>query len=186
MSPEPNNIHPRKRHFRFLRRRLPLQGIVGRKIDEREQRKEEGDWKPRQTAEGFMIEMGFPKEWSNDFLDRVTYYEPWLKERYEKVRCRFSRTGGLLRLIQQMSRDDEMELRQQARERRRLDSERQQALHIAQWWREDDGIATGDLIDVMAPLYPGESEEQMTEHMKSWSLKNRLAEHYAARRRIPQ
>ena len=31
-----------------------------------------------------MIEMGFPKEWSNDFLDRVTYYEPWLKERYER------------------------------------------------------------------------------------------------------
>ena len=48
------------------------------------------------------------------------------------------------------------------------------------------GSPPGDLIDVMAPLYPGESEEQMTEHMKSWSLKNRLAEHYAARRRIPQ
>lgn len=188
MSPEPINIHPRKARFRraISRQRDSLEGVIGRKFDERKRRQEEARWKPDQTALGFMQEMGFPEEWSKAFLNSITYYEPWLKERYEHLRCHFSRAGRLLLLLQRMSREDEADARQAVRERRRLSSERQQAQHIARWWKEDRQLAESDLMDVLRPIYPGQTDGYLLEQMKKWSLASRLEEHYRARRAIPK
>lgn len=186
--PNPANIHPRKARLRKLisKPAFELQGSVGRALREHWRKREERSWKPEQTALGFMTEMGFPVKWSKHFLSTVTYYEPWLKERYEHFRCHLSRTGRLWLLLQEMSRNDALNHLQIAREQRRKDSERRQAEHIAQYQRENFDIVDGDLLDVMRPVYPGKPDSYLLARMHEWTLNDRLMKHYAARRRIPK
>lgn len=178
--PQAPSIRPKRRWSIFSRARS-LEGMVGRHLKER--RAEEERYSGLTTRQ-VLEQMGFPAEWSERLLARITPYPPWLKERYDHIRWHLSKNGRLLLMIQQMSRNEVIEAIQKAREARRIASEMEQAAHIREWWREDRELAENDLIDVMSPLYPGESIEFLLKRMEDWSLRSRLREHYAQRRRM--
>ena len=182
---------PRKRQWKI---RLPFHGVISKKLASREESELHGfkfARPPVQTAFEMMLEMGFvgtsasgvPRDlWSLRLLDRITRYRPWLQERWDHTRWRFSRAGRLLLTLQRMARQDRFDRLDQAREQRRIQSERDQPIHMAQHWAEERAIIDGDLMDVLRPIYPeGTTDAFLHAEIATWTKKERLRRHYAER-----
>jgi len=187
MSPQTRNVKARRRKKAHVASSgPPLLGIIGRKLEEQEDDREwRGVPEPRITAKEFMLDMGFPEPWIDEFLVRIRPYDPWMRERYVNLRLNLAgRTGRLLQMIRDMSREDERDERATARELYRVTSEKEQRVHITEWWQDEHRIADKDVIDVMRPLYPGKSDAFLQERMKEWGLKHRLGVHYEQRRKV--
>lgn len=168
---------------RYQHKHLPLEGVLGRRIEEREERREDR-WKERMGAMKFMIGMGFPEDRASRLIANLTPYHPWLQERWNGLRWSFSRTGRLCKTIQRLAREDVLIARQSSREERRRRSEREQSEHIGSYWQEARHIADMDIIDGLKPLYPLETDEELLDHIEGWGLRSRLKEHYGQRQRL--
>lgn len=168
---------------RYQHRHLPLEGVLGRRIEEQEDRRE-NRWKERMGAKEYMLKIGFPEDYADRKIASITPYRPWLQERWNTIQWSFSRAGRICKTIRRLGREDLLIERQRTREERRLRSEREQTQHIREYWQEARRIADMDIVDGLRPLYPAETDQELLAHIGGWSLKSRFRQHYAQRQKL--